>query len=74
MEAGVNLGRSSAYRSLLRRGYRTDFQEVAMHRPDSSAYSCAPVHEAIRERRWMPASWRVRFAAAAIASAPGESP
>jgi GNAT superfamily N-acetyltransferase len=39
MEAGVNLNRSQAYRQLLRRGFRTDVQGVAMHRPDSPAYN-----------------------------------
>jgi GNAT superfamily N-acetyltransferase len=37
VEAGVNMGRIQAYRSLLRQGYRTDMQGVAMHRSDSSA-------------------------------------
>jgi len=39
LEAGVNLGRSEAYRQMLQRGFRTDFQGVAMHRPDSPAYN-----------------------------------
>jgi GNAT superfamily N-acetyltransferase len=39
MEAGVNLGRSQAYRQMLQRGFRTDVQGVAMHRPDSPAYN-----------------------------------
>jgi GNAT superfamily N-acetyltransferase len=39
MEAGVNLGRSRAYRQMLRRGFRTGVQGVAMHRPDSAAYN-----------------------------------
>jgi RimJ/RimL family protein N-acetyltransferase len=39
MEAGVNLNRSQAYRQMLRRGFRTDIQGVAMHRPDSPAYN-----------------------------------
>jgi GNAT superfamily N-acetyltransferase len=38
MEAGVNLNRSQAYRQMLRRGFRTDIQGVAMHKPDSPAY------------------------------------
>jgi Acetyltransferase (GNAT) family len=39
MEAGVNLGRSGAYRRMLQRGFRTEIQGVAMHRPDSAAYN-----------------------------------
>jgi GNAT superfamily N-acetyltransferase len=39
MEAGVNLNRSQAYRQMLRRGFRTDIQGVAMHKPDSHAYN-----------------------------------
>ncbi len=39
MEAGVNLSRSLAYRQMLRRGFRTDIQGVAMHKPDSPAYN-----------------------------------
>ncbi|MBV8830815.1 MAG: GNAT family N-acetyltransferase [Acidobacteriaceae bacterium] len=39
LEAGVNLNRSKAYRNMLRRGFRTDIQGVAMHRPDSPAYN-----------------------------------
>jgi len=39
IEAGVNLNRSRAYRQLLRRGFRTSAQGVAMHRPDSPAYN-----------------------------------
>jgi GNAT superfamily N-acetyltransferase len=37
--AGVNLNRSKAYRQMLRRGFRTDSQGVAMHKPDSPAYN-----------------------------------
>jgi N-acetylglutamate synthase-like GNAT family acetyltransferase len=37
--AGVNLGRSQAYRHMLRRGFRTDSQGVAMQKPDSPAYN-----------------------------------
>jgi len=37
--AGVNLARSQAYRQLLRRGFRTDIQGVAMQKPDSPAYN-----------------------------------
>lgn len=43
LEAGVNLGRSRAYRQMLRRGFRTEIQGVAMHRPDSPAYSRSEV-------------------------------
>jgi GNAT superfamily N-acetyltransferase len=39
MEAGVNLNRSQAYRQMLRRGFRTTTQGVAMHKPDSPAYN-----------------------------------
>jgi len=39
MEAGVNLNRSQAYRKMLKRGFRTDIQGVAMHRLDSPAYN-----------------------------------
>jgi len=39
MEAGVNLNRGQAYRQMLGRGFRTDKQGVAMHRPDSPAYN-----------------------------------
>ncbi|MBV9082235.1 MAG: GNAT family N-acetyltransferase [Acidobacteriaceae bacterium] len=39
LEAGVNLSRSKAYSNMLRRGFRTDIQGVAMHRPDSPAYN-----------------------------------
>jgi hypothetical protein len=37
--AGVNLNRSQAYRQMLQRGFRTDSQGVAMHKPDSPAYN-----------------------------------
>ena len=43
MEAGVNLNRSQAYRQLLARGFRTDIQGVAMHRPDLPGYNRAEV-------------------------------
>ena len=39
MEAGVNLNRSEAYRQMLQRGFRTEIQGVAMHKPDSAAYN-----------------------------------
>jgi hypothetical protein len=39
MEAGVNLGRSMAYRQLLAREFHTDIQGVAMHKPDTAGYN-----------------------------------
>jgi N-acetylglutamate synthase-like GNAT family acetyltransferase len=39
IEAGVNLNRSQAYRQMLRQGFRTTMQGVAMHKPDSPAYN-----------------------------------
>jgi hypothetical protein len=39
IEAGMSLNRSQAYRQMRRRGFRTDIQGVAMHKPDSSAYN-----------------------------------
>jgi hypothetical protein len=39
VQAGVNLGRSEAYRQMLARGFRTEVLGVAMHRPDSPAYN-----------------------------------
>ena len=39
IEAGVSLARAEAYRQLLRRGFRTNTQGVAMHCPDSPAYN-----------------------------------
>jgi GNAT superfamily N-acetyltransferase len=37
--AGVNLAREEAYRQMLIRGFRTQFQGVAMHRPNEPGYS-----------------------------------
>lgn len=37
--AGVNLAREEAYRHLLQRGFRTQIQGVAMHRPNRPGYS-----------------------------------
>ncbi|HEX6441493.1 MAG TPA: GNAT family N-acetyltransferase [Stellaceae bacterium] len=37
--AGVNTGREEAYRHMLRRGFRTQFQGVTMHRPSETGYS-----------------------------------
>jgi predicted N-acetyltransferase YhbS len=36
--AGVNTARHEAYRHLLERGFRTEIQGVAMHRPNESGY------------------------------------
>lgn len=44
MEAGVNLNRSQAYRTMLRRGFRVKGLGVAMHRPDSPAYNRPDVY------------------------------
>jgi GNAT superfamily N-acetyltransferase len=37
--AGVNTARDAAYRALQRRGFRTQFQGVTMHRPNEPGYS-----------------------------------
>lgn len=39
VEAGVNMGRSEAYRRMLSHGFRADIQGVAMHRPEELAYN-----------------------------------
>jgi len=39
LEVSVNLGRSQAYRSMLRYGFRSQAQGVAMQRPDSAGYN-----------------------------------
>ena len=39
IEAGVNLGRSAAYRKMLEHGFRTDIQGVAMHRGNDPGYN-----------------------------------
>lgn len=39
--AGVNLSRHEAYRSMLGKGFRTDLQGVAMHRPNEPGF-CRP--------------------------------
>jgi len=44
IEAGVNLNRSHAYRTMLRRGFRLKSLGVAMHRPDSPAYNRPDVY------------------------------
>ena len=37
--AGVNTAREAAYRTLQRRGFRTQLQGVTMHRPNEPGYS-----------------------------------
>ena len=37
--AGVNTARSEAYRQMLKRGFKTEMQGVAMHRPNEAGYS-----------------------------------
>lgn len=37
--AGMNVGRSQAYRHMLQHGFRTDFQGVAMQKPDAPGYN-----------------------------------
>ncbi|MBS4728429.1 hypothetical protein MSM1_08795 [Mycobacterium sp. SM1] len=44
MEAGVNLNRSRAYRTMLGRGFRAVMYGVAMHRNDSPAYNRPDVY------------------------------
>ncbi|HLX42333.1 MAG TPA: GNAT family N-acetyltransferase [Bryobacteraceae bacterium] len=44
VEAGINLGRSAAYRAMLAHGFRSQMQGVAMHRPDSPGYSRPEVY------------------------------
>lgn len=44
MEAGVNLSREHAYRSLRARGYRTEIQGVTMHAPNEPGYSRPDVY------------------------------
>jgi GNAT superfamily N-acetyltransferase len=39
LTAGVSTARHQAYRHLLERGFRTEIQGVAMHRPNESGYS-----------------------------------
>jgi hypothetical protein len=39
LEAGVNLGRSAAYRCMLDRGFRTNMQGVAMHHRNDPGYN-----------------------------------
>ena len=42
--AGVNTGRHEAYSRMLERDFRTDFQGVAMHRPNEPGYNRADVY------------------------------
>ena len=44
LEAGVNMARHHAYRKMLARGFRTDIQGVAMHRPDEPGYNRPEVY------------------------------
>jgi len=44
VEAGVNLGRSGAYRRMLEQGFRTQIQGVAMHRDDLPGYNRPDVY------------------------------
>jgi hypothetical protein len=37
--AGVNMGRREAYRQMIRRGFRTDLQGVAMQRGNEAGYN-----------------------------------
>ena len=39
LSAGVNVGRIQAYQQMLAKGFRTEFQGVAMHRPNEEGYS-----------------------------------
>jgi hypothetical protein len=50
VQAGVNLGRSQAYRQMLRLGFRMQSQGVAMHRPGSPGYNRPDV--------WILDDWR----------------
>lgn len=43
LAAGVNMSRHEAYSHLLARGFRTDMQGVAMHRPNEAGYNRAGV-------------------------------
>jgi GNAT superfamily N-acetyltransferase len=44
IEAGVNLNRSQAYRTMLQRGFRATSLGIAMHRPDAPAYNRPDVY------------------------------
>jgi len=41
---GVNTGRHSAYKRMIERGFRTDLQGIAMHRPNESGYNLPEVY------------------------------
>jgi hypothetical protein len=47
---GANMGRHNAYRRMIERGFRTDIQGVAMHRPNEPAYN--------REETYLIDDWR----------------
>ena len=42
--AGVNTGRYKAYRKMIARGFRTDMQGIAMHRPNKPGYNRSNVY------------------------------
>jgi hypothetical protein len=44
LEAGVNLARDGAYQRMLARGFRTDIQGVAMHKPNEAGYNRPDVY------------------------------
>jgi N-acetylglutamate synthase-like GNAT family acetyltransferase len=44
LAAGVNTGRHDAYKKMIERGFRTDLQGVAMHRPNEPGYSLAETY------------------------------
>ena len=44
LEAGVNMARHHAYRKMLERGFRTDIEGVAMHRPNEPGYNQPEVY------------------------------
>ena len=44
LSAGVNTARHEAYRAMLERGFRTDLQGVAMHRPNEPGYNRPDVY------------------------------
>lgn len=44
IEAGVNMGRCAAYRKMIGRGYRTELQGIAMHRPNEPGYNQPDVY------------------------------
>jgi len=42
--AGVNTARAEAYRAMLAHGFRTDFQGVAMHKPNEPGYNQSGIY------------------------------